>query len=411
MQDYNNNLVNTSPSGNNRQLGDSRARIGDTRSISSTLQTNTVAPALRAARAATAAGMAGPEEAGAVVAVPANGAPLTEQGKKIRALLRARLGEDVYTNWFGSMEFDSFDGKTVRVSVAVKFLKKWIQSHYADILLECCQAEFESAQRVDVVLRNIGGNPALRVKKQIAERANAARTANNSQPAAAGIVSGEGTVIGRTQVGGFEGSPLDPRYTFDSFVVGPANRMAHAGAWQVAETIFADDRSFNPLYLHSAVGLGKTHLLHAVAWEVKRRYPHANVLYLTAERFRYNFIEGLRSKDSLAFKEKFRSLDILLIDDLEFMSGPQTEQEFDHILNWLLDGGRQLVVASARSPNQLEKLNERMRSRLQRGLVTEISALDYDLRIKVLENALPRNGPTILPLKFREMSLRPWPTS
>jgi chromosomal replication initiator protein len=195
--------------------------------------------------------------------------------------------------------------------------------------------------------------------------------------------------FGRTGVGGFEGSPLDPRYTLDSFVVGASNRMAHAGATQVAETVRAGSTSsINPLFIHAAVGLGKTHLLHAIAWEVQRRAPSAQVLYLTAERFRYQFVEALRSSDPLSFKDKFRSIDILLIDDLEFLHGAQTEQEFDHIINALLDGGRQVVVASARPPSQMEKLNERMRSRLQRGLVTEVGQLDADLRNKILEKRL-----------------------
>jgi chromosomal replication initiator protein len=189
----------------------------------------------------------------------------------------------------------------------------------------------------------------------------------------------------RLQVNGLEGSPLDPRYTFDSFMVGPSNRMAHAGATQVADTVFADERGFNPLYIHSPVGHGKTHLLHAIAWEVSRRAPHAKVLYLTAERFRFQFVEALKAQDAMAFKDRFRSIDMLLIDDLEFMQGEKTELEFDHIINSLLDSGRQLVVASARAPGQLVRLNDRMRSRLQRGLVTEMGSLDFDLRLKILE--------------------------
>jgi chromosomal replication initiator protein len=121
---------------------------------------------------------------------------------------------------------------------------------------------------------------------------------------------------------------------------------------------------------------------------VKRRAPHAQVLYLTAERFRYQFVEALRSQDPMSFKEKFRSINILLIDDLEFMQGERTEQEFDHIINALLDGGRQVVVASARAPGHIERLNERMRSRLTRGLVQEIGPLDAELRLKVLEKRL-----------------------
>jgi chromosomal replication initiator protein len=164
--------------------------------------------------------------------------------------------------------------------------------------------------------------------------------------------------------------------------------MAHAGAVQVAETVFAESRGFNPLFLHSGVGHGKSHLLHAIAWEVRRRTPHAKVLYLTAERFRFTFVEALRAQDAMAFKDRFRSIDMLLIDDLEFMTGEKTELEFDHIINMLLDSGRQLVVASARPPAQLTRLNDRMRSRLQRGLVTEIGAMDRELRVRILERRM-----------------------
>ena len=312
------------------------------------------------------------------------------RAQKVRAMLRARLGDDIYTSWFNSMEFQEFDGKTVRVSVPVKFLRNWIQSHYAEDLLTCCTAEFKGVERVDVALRQPGPvvvQPEAEnsTRESTAEGAGSLRPEGSARPLAARPAQ---PALGRTQAGGFEGSPLDPRYTFDSFVVGPANRMAHAGATQVAETVLSDTRGFNPLYIHASVGLGKTHLLHAIAWEVKRRARQAQLLYLTAERFRYQFVEALRSQDPLAFKDKFRSIDILLVDDLEFLHGQQTEQEFDHIINALLDGGRQVVVASARAPNHIEKLNDRMRSRLQRGLVTEISSPDYELRLRILDKRM-----------------------
>ena len=316
------------------------------------------------------------------------------KGQKVRKLLRARLGEDVYTSWFNALDFDSFDGKTVRVSVPVKFLCSWIRSHYLDQLLECCKAEFTGVEAVDVVLRQ---HQAVKPRIEPADLSagqsqgeTTARTATAVPSYAMPIGSPVTAALppqayGRTEVAGFEGSPLDPRYTFESFIVGPSNRIAHAAATRVAEALLSDNPGFNPLFMHAAVGLGKTHLLHAIAWEVKRRRPDAKVLYLTAEGFRYRFVEALRSQDPLAFKEKFRQVDILLIDDLEFMSGEKTEQEFDHVINALLDGGRQLVVASARPPAHIERLNERMRSRLQRGLVTELGALDEELRLKVLE--------------------------
>jgi chromosomal replication initiator protein len=323
--------------------------------------------------------------------------PVETQGQKTRAMLRARLGDDIFSSWFHTLEFESFQDKTVKVSVPVKFLKNWIQSHYGEDLLACCRAEFKGAEKVDVVLRTPGGHAASRDSQANGageETLNGSRSVHSENGhRAAGIITSS-PPVGRTNVGGFEGSPLDPRYTFESFVVGASNRMAHAGATQVADTALGDTKGFNPLYVHSAVGLGKTHLLHAIAWEVKRRAPHSQVLYLTAERFRYQFVEALRSQDPLAFKEKFRGINILLIDDLEFMHGERTEQEFDHVINSLLDGGRQVVVASARAPNHVERLNERMRSRLQRGLVTEIGALDHELRLKVLEKRLAEKRAT-----------------
>jgi chromosomal replication initiator protein len=309
-----------------------------------------------------------------------------QRGQKVRTLLRAQLGDEIFNSWFNSLEIDSVDGTVVKASVPVKFLRNWIQSHYADQLLRCCQAEFKGIERVEVVLRQPGAVVQRPQPAPLASRDDTDQDfGSNSRATPVRSVPMPNT---RTQVGPFEGSPLDPRYTFDSFVIGASNRMSHAGATQVAETIFSENRGFNPLFIHSSVGLGKTHLLHAIAWEVKRRTPHAQVLYLTAERFRYQFVEALRSSDPLAFKDKFRSIDLLLIDDLEFLHGHQTEQEFDHIINSLLDGGKQVVVASARAPNQIEKLNERMRSRLTRGLVTELGALDYDLRLRVLEKRM-----------------------
>jgi chromosomal replication initiator protein len=316
------------------------------------------------------------------------------RGSKVRATLRARLGDDIFTSWFNALEFDAFDGKTVKVSVPVKFLRNWIQSHYLDDLLTCCRAEFKTAERVEVLLRQPGGGagrPGGVQNEPVKPRDSSSgetRITPSTEPARLATVRSFANVAGRTSVGGFEGSPLDPHHTFDSFVVGASNRMAHAGAIQVAETVLTDSPAFNPLYIYSSVGLGKTHLMHAIAWEVKRRAPNAQVLYLTAERFRYQFVEALRNQDPLSFKDKFRSINMLLIDDLEFMQGEKTEQEFDHIINALLDGGRQIVVASARHPAQIERLNERMRSRLQRGLVAEIGTFDYELRTRVLTQRL-----------------------
>lgn len=325
---------------------------------------------------------------GAIVSAEAAHAAVDGRGQKVRAMLKARLGEEIYSSWFKSMEFESFDGRLVRVSVPVKFVRNWIHEHYSDHLLQSSRIEFAGAERIEVVWRQPGSvsNRAAEVRPSAAAIDASSPAHTPSDPLARSVVMRPVMPSAqRTSGGGLEGSPLDPRYTFDSFVVGAANRMAHAGAIQVAETVLTDSPGYNPLYIHSSVGLGKSHLLQAIAWEVKRRNPNAQVLYLTAERFRYQFVEALRSSDPLAFKERFRNISLLLIDDLEFLQGERTEQEFDHIINALLDGGKQVVVASARAPNHIERLNERMRSRLQRGLVTELQPLDHELRQKVVE--------------------------
>ncbi len=317
---------------------------------------------------------------------------LDAKWQKTRKVLRVRLGEEVYESWFNACEAERYSEQKLTVSVPVKFLRSWIQSHYLDEVLDCARKQFQDIAHVEVALREPSAPGKVRSDADTAadQRAPDHHSDAISPGLARPIVDG-GAGIGTrmpTQAGGFEGSPLDSRYTFDAFVVGAANRMAHAGASQVAETLFAESRGFNPLYIHSAVGLGKTHLLHAIAWEVRRRMPHAQILYLTAERFRFQFVEALQSRDALAFKDRFRNIDMLMIDDLEFLHGQHTEQEFDHTINALLDGGKQIVVASSRAPNQVDKLSERMRSRLQRGLVTEITAPDYELRLKILERRI-----------------------
>jgi chromosomal replication initiator protein len=327
----------------------------------------------------------GSGDSGSKPGAPAPKPPPT-LGGKARALLRARFGEEVYGSWFHLMEFESFDGRTVRASLPTKFLQNWIQSHYADALLECCRAEFAGAERLDIVVREYGAAAARSGAGAAAGTHGHAKPVGQTEAAKPTSRPAFGAAPPvRTSVNGFEGSPLDPKYTFESFVEGKANRIALAVATQAAQTVLDEQRQFNPLFLHSAVGLGKTHLLHAIAWETRRRHPRAQVLYLTAERFRYQFVEAVRSQDAMAFKEKFRAIDILLIDDLEFMQGEKTEQEFEHIINALLDGGKQVVVASARPPGQLDRLNDRMRSRMQRGLITEIGEFDEELRLAILE--------------------------
>ncbi len=302
--------------------------------------------------------------------------------QRIQSRLRVELGDDVFTSWFGRVELENYGGHRVLFSVPTRFLKSWLESHYSERVLAACHSEFDTVNKLEFRVRQPRGvvektqeTTTLREKSQYGARGSMSNGVN-------------GRSLGdevRTEYEGFEGSPLDRRFTFETFVVGGANRLAHAAAWQVAESLLESPLRYNPLFIHSAVGLGKTHLLHAISWEVKRRNPHARVLYLTAERFMYSFVEALRAREAISFKDKLRGIDILLIDDMEFLQGRTIQQEFGHTLNSLIDGGKQVVVASDRAPTLLESLDARMRSRLAGGLVTEMGALDYDLRLKVLK--------------------------
>jgi chromosomal replication initiator protein len=308
------------------------------------------------------------------VAQQEQGAP-GDAWARVKSRLRAELGEDVFASWFRGVEVDQVDGEVVHLTVATRFLRNWLRSHYYDFVLRLSRAEWPDVERVEFRVRQPHFGAEL-PREQPRLRRNPEPPVPEASPLPMPL---------RTGYGGFEGSPLDPRLSFASFMVGTSNRLAYAAAQEVAGAFSAPQPLFNPLFVHGNVGLGKTHLLHAIAWDVKKRKPESQVLYLTAERFMSGFVQALRARDALAFKEKLRKIDILLIDDMEFLQGPTIQQEFCHTLNSLIDGGRQVIVAADRAPTQLDKLDMRMRSRLGGGLVAEIGSMDYDLRHKILE--------------------------
>lgn len=319
-----------------------------------------------------------------------------EAWNKVKKQLRAKIGEEMFTAWLARAELDAVDDGVLYISQPTLFLKNWTRTHYRDLMLQCCAREFPQVREIEVAMRQ-PVSAASRRKSLESAGETIIREASPGAPASPAVM--RQTATGKPSHGteqsdgaqgtgsGFSGSPLDRRYTFENFVVGQSNRLAHAAAKEIAETALERPR-FNPLYIHSSVGLGKTHLLHAIAWEVKRQHPQALVRYLTAEHFRYRYVEAVRSQDANAFKAWLRAIDLLMIDDMEFLQGARTEQEFDHTLNALLDGGKQVVVASSRAPMLLDSLDARMRSRLVGGLVTEIAPLDPELRLRILERRL-----------------------
>ena len=298
-----------------------------------------------------------------------------DRWSRVKGRLRAEIGEDVFSSWFARMDLEALEEGTVRLSVPTRFLKSWIQSHYAEKLLSCWQSEENEVNRIEVTVRSAVLRSAIKPK----EIANV-----NGHSLRLNGLNGHGHAGDSTAHEALGGSPLDPRLCFDTFVLGRSNTLAHAAAKQVAAAKRSDPVMFNPLYIHSGVGLGKTHLLQAITW-AGNGIGERKVLYLTAEKFMYGFVQSLRAQNTLAFKEALRGIGVLVIDDLQFLQGKSTQAEFCHTLNALIDAGRQVVIASDRPPSDLESLDERVRSRLAGGLVVEIGSLGEELRYEILK--------------------------
>jgi chromosomal replication initiator protein len=304
-----------------------------------------------------------------------------DRWSRVKGRLRSSVGEDVYTSWFARMDLEAVQDESVHLSVPTRFLKSWIQAHYAERVLSCWQAEMPEVHRVDLTVRTamravtpVKEAPPLETRR-IEPRDG--RPTLELRSTASAPVSANHDALG--------GSPLDPRLTFASFVVGRSNTLAHAAARQVAEGRRGDPVMFNPLYIHAGVGLGKTHLLQAVTW-AGNAAGERKVLYLTAEKFMYGFVAALKTQTALAFKEALRGIDVLVIDDLQFLQGKSTQAEFCHTLNALIDAGRQVVIAADRPPSDLESLDDRVRSRLAGGLVVEMGSLGEELRLGILKS-------------------------
>ena len=301
---------------------------------------------------------------------------LKEQWQRVAQRIRAELGDDLFTSWFARMDAEELTEKQLTVSVPTRFLRSWIESHYVSKLTKIAAAEFIGLETVQVRVRIQGeASRAANAANAESERLSSPQPERNSAVA--------------QQIQSFlqaeRGSSLDESQTFDSFIVGSSNQLAHAAAMRVANAITGSALTFNPLFIHSSAGLGKTHLLNAIAARVRQNQPARKVLMLTAERFMYGFIHAIRQRDTLAFKDQFQSVDVLLIDDFQFLQGKAIQQEFCHAFNSLVDSKRQVVVAADVPPAQLDTIDQRMRSRLMGGLVIDIESPDLDQRRKIVD--------------------------
>ena len=279
---------------------------------------------------------------------------------KITSELKKSLDKDTFQNWIKPIYFESHIDTSLTLSVPTRFLRDWIIKNYASVIKKAYMDQGHSIDKLAILVKEnndriIPGTEVIYEDK------------DNDEDTYYDDIS----------------APLDPKFTFDNFIVGKPNELAYAAAQRVAQSEVV---SFNPLFLYGGVGLGKTHLMHAVAWNIKKRNPKKNVVYLTAEKFMYQFIKALRFKNIMSFKEQFRSVDVLMIDDVQFIIGKDnTQEEFFHTFNTLIDKKRQIIISADKSPADLDGLEDRLKSRLGWGLVADIHPLTYELRLGILQ--------------------------
>ncbi|BAQ70737.1 chromosomal replication initiation protein [Rhodovulum sulfidophilum] len=276
------------------------------------------------------------------------------------------IGKNNFVTWIAPLEFRALEDGVARFGVPTSFVGDWVNRNFGDKIIEHLARSGVEVDRLEF---------AVAAPKRVAPAAAAA-------PEAAAAPARRAAAEPRDE-GDMPGAPLDARFTFDSFVTGKPNELAHAAARRVGE---GGPVAFNPLFLYGGVGLGKTHLMHAIAWDLLHRAPEKKVVYLSAEQFMYRFVQALRERDMMGFKSLFRSVDVLMVDDVQFIAGKDsTQEEFFHTFNALVDQNKQIVISADRAPGEIKDLEDRIRSRLQCGLVVDLHPTDYELRLGILQ--------------------------
>lgn len=285
-----------------------------------------------------------------------------QEWAQVCAQLIQELGDATFKSWIQPLILVSFNGAQVQIAAPTRFMRDWVASNYCDKIRNLWQDINPAIDAIEVIVKSASTtatSPTVVIPESL----------NND--------------FEEPSVHNFIGSSLDSRFTFENFVVGKPNELAYAAALRVAESSTVQ---FNPLFLYGGVGLGKTHLMHAIAWQIKKFHPERRVIYLSAEKFMYQFIRALRYKDTVAFKDQFRSVDVLMIDDVQFISGKETTQEeFFHTFNALVDRNHQVIVSADKSPSDLQGMEDRLKSRLGWGLVADIHPTTYELRLGILQ--------------------------
>jgi len=344
---------------------------------------------------------------------------IENQWAQVRSLLRHEFGETAYATWLSPLELLQLDGDRVVITVPTQFMREWVVNNYADRIRALWSSVNPTVRSISLNVRTPrtepAGNRQATNSSVVRPRIVADNTSSDSapgiadaesdagSPAAAPVsvaVGNGGTLPDLAELG----ASLDPRFTFDTFIVGKPNEFAFAAAERMA----ANERPpFNPLFLYGGVGLGKTHLMHAIGWQVKRTNPDRRVVYLSAEKFMVQFIRALKQRDTMGFKEMFRSVDLLMVDDVQFISGKDsTQEEFFHTFNALAERGSSIVISADRSPSDLAGMEERIRSRLGWGLVADIHPTTYELRVGILQAKAEQLGAAVQPEVFEFLAQR-----
>ncbi len=304
----------------------------------------------------------------------------------VREDLKREFGDTVFRHWLEPLSIAGRDGQTVQLALPTRFKRDWVESNYREQVRSIWRRHDATVESLQLIVAAPKA-PTAGLPEESQGFVSTVSDSVPAEPATPGRASGQGTGFAAT-LAGTHG--LDPRYTFENFVVGQPNELAYAAARRVAES---RDVLFNPLFLYGGVGLGKTHLMHAIAWALSRNHPDRTVLYISAEKFMYAFVKALRFQDTLAFKEQFRSVDVLMIDDFQFIAGKEhTQEEFFHTFNALIDLNRQIIISADKSPHQLQGIEERMKSRLNWGLVADVHPTTFELRLGILQQRVDRMG-------------------
>lgn len=308
------------------------------------------------------------------------------QWEQICSQLKMEFGETAFDSWLKPLTVGDFSEGVMNICAPTAFMKNWVVTHYSERINKIWEQQNPEVKKINFVV-HAGFNNRRSADTSLLKKISTTPTpqniyGGNINSSSFGLVSGPSVVNDSAKVANNSAFP-NPNYTFENFVVGKTNEFAFAAAKKVAES---KNVSFNPLFLYSSVGLGKTHLMHSIIWHIKKNNPERNVVYLTAEQFVYKFVKALRYKDTTAFKEQFRSVDVLMVDDFQFMGNKgTTQEEFFHTFSSLVGEGKQVIIAADKSPTDLEGIEDRLKSRLVGGLVVDIMPTDFDLRMGILK--------------------------